>query len=71
MRTCRRLSAWVPHGTSSFAALDYDPRHFGMFLVDLIAGPAHVVFLAEVDGEVVGAVLASAVPAMITPQLVA
>ncbi len=59
------------HGASSFAAMDFDARHFGMFLVDLIAGPQHVVFLAEVDGEVVGAVLASAVPAMISPQLVA
>lgn len=59
------------HATSSFSALTFDPRHFGMFVIDLIVGPQHVVYLAEVDGQVAGAVLASAVPSMIGPDLVA
>ncbi len=59
------------HPASNFAHLEFNARHFGLFLVDLIAGPAHVVFVAEVDGEMVGAVLASAVPASISPELVA
>lgn len=59
------------HSTCNFSHLQFDPRHFGEFVVNLIAGENHEVFLAESDGNVTGALLCSTCPSMISPDLVA
>lgn len=59
------------HPHSTFAHLDFDAWHFGNFVNQLIAGPEHVVLVVEYDGVIVGGLLASVVPASISPDLVA
>lgn len=59
------------HRDSSFAPMRFDARHFGEFLVGLMAGGEHVVLVAERDDEVLGGVMASVVPSMFGPDLVA
>lgn len=59
------------HSHSTFKPLTFDAKHFGHWLVEMIVGPNHAVLIAEVDGEVAGAVLASVFPAMFSPELVA
>ncbi len=59
------------HPQSSFADLAFEPRQWGMFLVDLITHPQHAVFVAEAGDEVVGGVAVTATPSMFGPDLVA
>lgn len=70
LRALIRLGAEM-HPVSSFADLAFDPRHWGHFLIELITHPSHVVFVAEVDGEIVGGLAASATVSMFGPDMVA
>ena len=59
------------HQTSNFQDMRFDRRQFAEFVVELIAGADHQVFLAERVGRIVGALLASVVKSYIGPDLVA
>jgi len=44
----------ILHATSNYSSMAYNPEKSASFLHDLINGLGGVVFVAEVDGEVVG-----------------
>lgn len=59
------------HRTSNFQDMRFDRRQFAEFVVELIAGKEHVVYVAERGGRLIGALLASVVKSYIGPDLVA
>lgn len=59
------------HPASTYAPLEFDGRMFGEFLVNLISGEDHQVFVAEHEGAIVGALLCSVHRSFFGPDLAA
>ena len=55
---------------SNFAHLGYDVRHFGEYCLYLLTSDNSVIFLAEQDKEVIGAILCTVAPGAASPTLI-